>query len=109
MEGALGRWSSTREVEMPLRTNHVHDLWGDMRREPLRSRVQGRVPLSLGGRVSERYDSLKERDQAEDDLKAEGVDLELCLNNVPRNSMLASDDVPEKQGLNTLCSSPIYL
>ena len=59
--------------------------------------------------VFERSDYVKERDQAKDDLKVEGVDIEICMNNGPRNSMLALDDVLDKQGLNTLHVGPICL
>jgi hypothetical protein len=48
---------------------------------------------------------MKERDQAENDLEAEWVeekDTELCLNNALRNRLLAADDAPEKQGLDSL-------
>lgn len=58
---------------------------------------------------SEGSDSMKERDQAEDDLKAEGVDTELYLNNGLRDNMLTSDDAPKKQGLNSLCLCPTCL
>ena len=67
------------------------------------------VPLSSGGKVSEGFDSVKERYQVKDDLKEEGVDTEHYLNNGLRDNTFASDYAPKKQGLNSLCLCPIYL
>jgi hypothetical protein len=39
---------------------------------------------------------MKERDQAEDELEAEWVDIELCLNNGLCNRPLIVDDAPKK-------------
>jgi hypothetical protein len=39
---------------------------------------------------------MKERDQAENDLEAEQVDIKLCLNNGLWNRPLATNDTPEK-------------
>ena len=47
--------SLTREAEMPLRTNHVHKLWGNLKQEPMRSKVQGRDTY-----LSQRWESLKD-------------------------------------------------
>lgn len=52
---------------------------------------------------------MKEVDQAENDLEAKGVDTKLFLNNGLWNSMLPSDDVSEKQGLDSLRLGPICL
>jgi hypothetical protein len=52
---------------------------------------------------------MKERDQAENDLEAEWVDTELCLNNWMQNRPLAVDDAPEKYGLDSLYTGLICL
>jgi hypothetical protein len=52
---------------------------------------------------------MNQGDKAKDNLEAERVDIELCLYNGLWNCMLASDDVPEKQGLDSLQLSPICL
>ena len=45
----------TTEAEMPLRTNHMHKLWGNLKQKPMWSKVQGsRTSLS------QRWKSLKD-------------------------------------------------
>ena len=45
---------------------------------------------------------MKEGDQAKNGLESKGVNTKLCLNNGMQNDSLASDDVPKKQGLDSL-------
>ena len=45
---------------------------------------------------------MKEGDRAKNDFESKGVDTKLCLNNGMQNGALASDDAPEKQGLDSL-------
>ena len=52
---------------------------------------------------------MKERNQAKDDLKVEGVDTEICLKNGLQNNTLALDDALDKQSLNTLHVGSICL
>jgi hypothetical protein len=59
--------------------------------------------------VSERSDSMKERDQAEYDLETKRVNTELCLNNGLWNRSLTTGDTLEKQGLDPLQLGPVYL
>ena len=88
----------------------MHILRGVLKREPpRRAKCEVGVPLSLDGRVFERPNSMKERGQEENEIKAKGVETELCLNSGLWNRSLAADNAPEKQGLDSLKSSPIYL
>jgi hypothetical protein len=52
---------------------------------------------------------MKERDQAENNLKAQWVDTKLCLNNWLQNCPLAVDDALEKYGLDSLHTGPVCL
>ena len=52
---------------------------------------------------------MNEGDQAKDNLEVEWVDTELCMYNGLWNCTFASDDAPEKQGLDSLQSNPICL
>jgi hypothetical protein len=80
-----------------LRTNHVHSLKGEPKQERQRSKKLGSdTALSLDGRVTERSNSTKERDQVKNDLEAEWVDAKLYLNNGLQNRPLIADDTLEK-------------
>ena len=52
---------------------------------------------------------MNEGDQAKDNLEVEWVDTELCIYNGLWNCTFASDNAPEKQGLDSLQPNPIYL
>jgi len=84
----------TREVEMPLSTNHVNGL-GGVQSKSLRGKSEVGVLFSPDGRVSEISNSMKERDQAKNELEAKRMDVELCRNNGMQNYPLAADDTPE--------------
>lgn len=101
-----GHWlEKLRCLYEPITCTACRVIWGESLRG---AECKVRVPLLPDGRVSEGSNFVKERDQAEDDLNAEGVDTELCVNNGLRDSTLASDNAPEKQGLNYVCAQSDY-